>query len=68
MQAGHSARRIVHAEDVTGKEIERALLALAAADPNIALFEHHLAVDLVCVFWPAFALQALSKSALERHI
>ena len=46
-EGGHTHRRIVHAADVTGREIERALVAAAAAHPNIALFEHHLAVDLV---------------------
>lgn len=37
----------MHAADVTGREIERALLAEAAAQPNIHFYEHHLAVDLV---------------------
>jgi L-aspartate oxidase len=46
-EGGHTHRRIVHAADVTGREIERALVAAASAHPNIALFEHHLAVDLV---------------------
>lgn len=46
-EGGHTHRRIVHAADVTGREIERALIAAASAHPNIALFEHHLAVDLV---------------------
>ena len=31
----------------TGREIERALLTVARAHPNISFFEHHLAVDLV---------------------
>jgi L-aspartate oxidase len=46
-EGGHSARRIVHAADATGAEIERALVAAAAANPNITCFEHHLAVDLL---------------------
>lgn len=46
-EGGHTHRRIVHAADVTGREIERTLVAAAQAHPNISLFEHHLAVDLV---------------------
>lgn len=47
-EGGHSHRRVVHAADLTGKEVERALLAAAHSHPSIAILEHHLAVDLVC--------------------
>src|SRR5512137_2923402 len=46
-EGGHSKRRILHAKDVTGREIERALLNAAARQPNITVFENHLAIDLV---------------------
>ncbi len=37
----------MHAADLTGREVERALLAAARANPNIMFYEHHLGVDLV---------------------
>ncbi len=46
-EGGHSTRRIVHAADLTGREIERALVARAKANYNIRLFEHDHAIDLI---------------------
>jgi L-aspartate oxidase len=46
-EGGHSKRRILHAKDVTGREIERALLAAIARQPGIEIFENHFVIDLV---------------------
>jgi L-aspartate oxidase len=46
-EGGHSKRRILHAKDVTGREVERALLAAVAARSNIDFYENHLAIDLI---------------------
>ena len=46
-EGGHSHRRILHASDATGHEIMRALVAAVRAQPNITVFERHMAVDLL---------------------
>ena len=46
-EGGHSARRVVHAGDITGAEVQRVLVDAAAASPNIEIIENHMAVDLV---------------------
>ncbi len=46
-EGGHSHRRVLHAADATGRAVETTLEGLARAHPNITLFEHHLAIDLI---------------------
>jgi L-aspartate oxidase len=46
-EGGHSTRRIFHTEDLTGREVERALLERVRENPKIRLFEHHAAVNLI---------------------
>jgi len=46
-EGGHSQNRIVHASDMTGKEVERVLLELVRNHPRITLYENHIAIDLI---------------------
>ncbi|MFY2557707.1 L-aspartate oxidase [Corallococcus terminator] len=46
-EGGHSARRIIHAGDITGREVQRALLAQCDATPNITFFANTAAIDLI---------------------
>ncbi len=46
-EGGHSHRRVVHADDATGRAIETALVRRARAHPGITLLEHQLAIDLI---------------------
>jgi L-aspartate oxidase len=46
-EGGHSARRVLHAGDLTGAAIGQALLDRVREHPRIRLLDHHFAVDLI---------------------
>jgi L-aspartate oxidase len=46
-EGGHSAFRILHHKDVTGKEMERALLETVKRSPNITLLNHLFVIDII---------------------
>ncbi len=53
LEGGHSRRRILHAADATGREVERALLETCRSDKNITFFPFFSAVDLILKRRPA---------------
>jgi L-aspartate oxidase len=63
-EGGHSHRRVLHAQDLTGREIMRALGEAVAARPNIRVLENQVAVNLLVeranggtpACWGAYAL------------
>ena len=46
-EGGHHKRRILHAGDITGAELERTVVEAVRATPNIEVFEYHVAIDLI---------------------
>ncbi len=46
-EGGHSMARILHAKDLTGKEIERALIKEVNRKSNIRIIENAVAIDLI---------------------
>ncbi|TZF85776.1 L-aspartate oxidase (plasmid) [Pedobacter sp. BS3] len=46
-EGGHSEHRVLHYKDITGFEIERALLEKVKEEPNIEILTHYFAVELI---------------------
>lgn len=46
-EGGHSKRRVAHAYDLTGREIERALVETVGRKENVVLYENHMCADLL---------------------
>ncbi len=46
-EGGHSCNRIVHSQDMTGREVERVLVGKVLQHPNITVYQNHVAIDLI---------------------
>ena len=46
-EGGHHRRRVLHAKDLTGREIERALNDKVSALGNVHIYENHIGIDLI---------------------
>ena len=49
-EGGHAKKRIVYAQDLTGKEIEDTLVKNVEHNENITILEDHIAVNLITFF------------------
>lgn len=56
-EGGHSKRRVLHVQDVTGLEIEKTLLRELERSPRVQLLENHMAVDLITAGKLGFATE-----------
>ena len=68
MEGGHSKRRVLHAADLTGREIERALVEAIDAHSNILVFENHAAVDLITERPPSEISRADENRCLGAYV
>ena len=64
-EGGHSARRVVHAGDITGEEVQRVLVEAAAASPSIEIYEDYMAIDLVQTKTPAGSSRVVGAYVLH---
>ena len=46
-EGGHSAHRVLHFKDITGLEIEQVLLDKVHQNPNIEIYSHYFALELI---------------------
>jgi len=46
-EGGHNRRRVLHAKDFTGQEIERALNEKVSHLDNVCIHENHIGIDLI---------------------
>ena len=65
-EGGHSENRILHHKDVTGKEMERALLAAVAQQKNIELLSHYFVVDIITQHHLGFLVTKATPD-VDRH-
>ena len=56
-EGGHTKRRILHARDATGREIETRLLERIAEHPRIEVMENHMAVDFITTGKLGYAME-----------
>lgn len=73
-EGGHSHRRIIHSADATGQAVHSTLIDKVQALPNVTIYEHHVAVNLITQADPGVrklrctGVYALSKKDDQVHV
>jgi L-aspartate oxidase len=67
LEAAHSRRRVLHARDATGAEIERALVAAIRSRPHTTVLEQTLALDLLVEDGRCAGVELLCASQRQRY-
>jgi len=65
MEGGHSQRRIVHAKDFTGREVEKTLVARVRSKENVRVVDNCLSFELITDENRCFGAWVLRKGTLE---
>ena len=65
LEGGHSRRRVVHADDHTGKTVEDALVKQVKRRKNIKIYENHIAVNLIIKDSSCWGAYVLDESNLS---
>jgi len=67
-EGGHSHRRIIHAADATGKEVETTLEQSTINTNNIEVFEHYIAVDLLTTHQHSLGLNDVENHCYGAYV
>lgn len=73
-EGGHSHRRIIHSADATGQAVHSTLIDKVRALPNVTIYEHHVALNLITQADPGVrklrctGAYALSKKDDQVHV
>lgn len=60
-EGGHSKNRVAHHKDITGAEIERALIEKVRSLKNVDILEHHFAIDLIVMNNSCYGTSVFNK-------
>jgi L-aspartate oxidase len=67
-EGGHSANRIVHANDATGAAIQTCLQKIVDSHPNICVYNNYIAIDLITEHNNCYGIYALNQNTNEIEI